>query len=100
MPSFDKDRPSRPGRPPAGVGENGKPERVSKYPKLTVSMKPATKARLEAYSTLTRQPAWRIIEAALNHYLESIPADDKWAVEGMVKRMQARRLPQEQKTVA
>ena len=63
---------------------------VSKYPKLTISMKPSTKARLEAYSTLSRMPAWRIVEDALKQYLEAIPADDKWAVEGMAKRIEAR----------
>lgn len=100
MSNFDAERPTKRGRRPAGVSEEGKPEKVSEYPKLTVSMKPGTKARLEAYSTLSRQPAWRIVEDALKHYLETIPADDKWAVEGMVKRMQARHYPERQRTVA
>ena len=64
--------------------------KVSKLPKLTVSMKPETKARLEAYSTLAREPAWRIVDDALRKYLEAIPAEDKWAVEGMAKRIDAR----------
>ena len=63
---------------------------VSKYPKITISMQPTTKARLEAYSTLSSLPAWRIVEDALKQYLEMIPAEDKWAVEGMVKRIEAR----------
>ncbi len=90
MPNSESRRSGQRGRPPAGRGKDGGPEKVSRYPKLTISMKPETKARLEAYATLTRQPAWRIIEEALRSYLETIPADDKWAVEGMVKRMQAR----------
>ena len=74
---------------------------VSRYPKLTISMRPATKARLEAYSTLSRQPAWRIVDDAVKQLLETIPAEDKWAVEGMAKRIEAHHaVPQERKTVA
>ena len=93
------DSPGR-GRPPAGRSDSGSPELVSKYPKLTISMKPDTKARLEAYSTLTRRPSWRIVDEALRDFLENIPADDKWAVEGMAKRMRAHHVPMRRKTVA
>jgi hypothetical protein len=63
---------------------------VSRLPKMTISMKPPTKARLEAYSTLSRMPAWKIVDEALKQFLETIPAEDKWAVEGMAKRIEAR----------
>ncbi len=90
-----------PGRRPTGVSASGKPELVSNYPKLTISMKPASKARLEALSALTRQPAWRIVDEALKQYMETIPADDKWAIEGMAKRIEARiATPARRKTVA
>ncbi len=72
------------------VRENWELDMVSNYPKLTISMKPITKAKLEAYSTLARQPAWRIVDDALKQYLEMIPPEDKWAVEGMAKRIEAR----------
>lgn len=88
------------GRPPAGKAENGTAELVSAYPKLTISMKPDTRARLDAYSTLTRRPVWRIVDEALRSYLENIPADDKWAVEGMAKRMRAHYVAKSKKTVA
>lgn len=70
--------------------EGSEPELVSKLPKLTVTMKPSTKARLEAYSTLSRQPAWRIVDEAVRQMLDAIPAEDKYAVEGMAKRIEAR----------
>ena len=64
---------------------------VSRYPKLTISMKPTTKARLEAFSTLSGRAAWRIIDEALQRHMETISAEDKWAVEGMARRIEARR---------
>ena len=89
------------GRRPTGVTADGKPELVSNYPKLTISMKPASKARLEALSALTRQPAWRIIDEALKQYMNTIAAEDKWAIEGMAKRIEVRiATPQRRKTVA
>jgi predicted DNA-binding protein len=78
------------GRVPAGVGADGKPEMVSRYPKLSISMKPETKARLEAASTLTGLPAWRIIDQAVGTYLESVSPEDRKAIEGMARRMEER----------
>ena len=101
MPKVDDSSVRQRGRRPAGVGADGRPELVSNYPKLTISMKPLTKARLDAFSTLTQKPAWRIIDEALKQYMEMIPAEDKWAVEGMAKRIEARlATPAKRKTVA
>jgi hypothetical protein len=91
---------------PGGVDETRrsrgeKPGLVSRFPKLTITMKPATKARLEAYSTLSGQPAWRIVDDAVRQLLETIPAEDKFAVEGMAKRIEMRHAaPRQRKTVA
>jgi hypothetical protein len=46
-------------------------------------------ARLEVYSTLSQQPAWRIADDAVKQLLETIPAEDKRAVEGVAKRIEA-----------
>jgi hypothetical protein len=92
-------RPGR-GRPAAGVVVDGSAERVSDYPKLTVSMRPETKVKLEAYSTLVREPAWRVVDEALRLFLDAIPAEDKFAVEGMAKRMQTRAGTVRRRTVA
>ena len=80
---------------------SGAPELVSKLPKLTITMQPSTKARLEAYSTLSGQPAWRIVDDAVKRLLETIPAEDKFAVEGMAKRIEVRHAgPRRRRTVA
>jgi hypothetical protein len=75
---------------PAGVDQEGKPELVSLYPKMTISMRPGTKARLEAASTLTRLPAWRIIDRALEQYMETASPEDRKAIDGIADRMQTR----------
>ena len=80
----------KPGRIPVGVSADGKPELVSQYPKLTISMKPSMKAKLEAVSTLTRLPAWRIVDEALTTYLETVGPEDRKAVENMARRIEER----------
>jgi predicted transcriptional regulator len=74
------------GRPPAG--DTG--EEVRGYPKMTVMMKPATKAQLKALSLMTRKPAWRILDQALADYVKALPAEDRRALESLAKRVEAR----------
>lgn len=75
------------GRRPAGIGSNGQPEKTSQYPKLTIAMRPEVKSQLEAVAMLTKAPAWRIIETALQTHLHGLPIEDQKAIEGMVSRM-------------
>lgn len=75
------------GRRPSGVSPEGKPEKTSEYPKLTIAMRPDSKARLDAVSTLVNLPAWRIVDAALDRYLEALPVEDRNAIDSMVNRM-------------
>lgn len=79
------------GRVPTGIGPDGAPEKVSLYPKMTVTMKPETKARLEAAATLTRLPAWRIIDEAFARYMDAAAAEDRKAIETMARRMEPTR---------
>jgi hypothetical protein len=79
--------PLKRGRRPSGVSADGKPQKTSEYPKLTIAMRPEVKARLEAASTLTKLPAWRIVDAALDHYLNAMPVEDRKAIDSMVSRM-------------
>lgn len=71
------------GRPPAG--DSG--EMVSEYPKLTISMKTDTKAKLEALRSITREPAWKIIDAALEGYFKSLSPKDRKALETVAERV-------------
>lgn len=85
-----KNTPAKRGRRPSGIGADGSPEKTSEYPKLTISMRPEVKARLDAVSTLTKLPAWRIVEAALDRYVEALAVEDRAAVRAMVARMEKR----------
>ena len=73
----------RQGRPPAG--DRG--EFSSEYPTLTITMKASTKARLEALRSITREPAWRIIDEALAEYFRALPAKDRKAMEAVADRV-------------
>ena len=75
-----------PGRPPAGDAG----EEVRGYAKMTVLMKPATKAQLTALCSLTGLPAWRIIDQALGEHVKNLPAEDRRALEGLAQRVEAR----------
>jgi hypothetical protein len=76
----------RPGRPPAGDAG----EEVRGYPKLTVLMTPSMRAQLSALCSMTRKPAWRLIDQALAFYIKSLPAEDRRALEGLASRVEAR----------
>lgn len=71
------------GRPPAG--EDG--SFVSLYPKLTITMKTETKARLEALRSIQREPAWRIIDTALTEYFKALPLKDRKALDAIAERI-------------
>jgi len=73
------------GRPPAGVGADGSPEIVRRYPRLTISLKPGTRLRLEAASTATGQSTREIIEQALAGYLERLPDKQRKAIEATAR---------------
>jgi len=74
------------GRPPSG--EDG--SLVSEYPKLTITMRTETKARLEALRSLQREPAWKIIDAALESYFKALPLKDRKALETIADRLKDR----------
>ena len=69
------------GRPPAGAALDGKPEKTSEYPKLTVSIRPATKAKLDAVTALEKKPAWKVVEDGITLYVDKMPAEDRRMVE-------------------
>jgi hypothetical protein len=79
------------GRPPAGTTLDGKPEKTSEYPKLTVSIRPSTKARLDAATAIERKPAWRIVEEGITLYVGKMPAEDRRMVETIAKRTEGKR---------
>ena len=74
------------GRPPAGIAPDGKPEKTSEYPKLTVSIRPATKARLDAVTALEKKPAWRVVEDGITLYVDKLPPEDRRMVDAIARR--------------
>jgi predicted RNA-binding protein Jag len=79
------------GRPPAGAAPDGKPEKTSEYPKLTVSIRPATKARLDAVTALEKKPAWRVVEDGITLYVGGMPAEDRRMVDAIARRATEKR---------
>ncbi len=76
----------RMGRPPAGGGKDGEPERVSDFPKLTITIRPITRARLNAASTVESRPAWQIVDEGVNLYIAALPPKDRKMVEDITRR--------------
>src|SRR5712692_8258703 len=62
-----------PGRPPSGPAG----ERVSEYPQLTIRLPAATKAKLSTLSLLTGTPIWRLIDSAVDTYVQHLPEPEK-----------------------
>ncbi len=77
------------GRPPAAIGKDGKPEMTSKYPKLSVAIRPSTRSALNALATLQGRPIWLIVEDSLRAYIEGLSAEDRRIVETLARRTEA-----------
>jgi predicted NAD/FAD-binding protein len=73
------------GRPPAGTAADGKPEKTSEYPKLTISIRPTTKAKLDAVAYLEKKPAWRIVDAGIRLYVERMPPEGRRRVDEIAR---------------
>ena len=76
----------RRGRAPAG--KQG--EYVSRYPNLNIQIEPSRKAQLSALSSLTGQPLWRIVDQALELFIEKMPVEDRRVLDVLARRVKAR----------
>jgi len=76
----------RRGRPPQGLGKKGEPERIRDYPRRLFTMRPATLAKLHAISQHEERAEWRIIEDAVQLYLDQMEPDARRAAERLAKR--------------
>jgi hypothetical protein len=70
------------GRPPAGADG----EKVSEYSQVSLRLPEATRALLDAISGMTGQPSWRVIEQALDAYVQRLPDDDRRLLHGVQQR--------------
>jgi len=78
------------GRPPAGKGSEGEPERIRDYPKLALTIRPTTKAKLDAVAVIEGRPAWKVVEDGIDAYIGNLAAEDRKAVHAVVERIQAK----------
>ena len=90
MENESKKTKNRMGRPPTGLGKAGEPAKISDYPRLSLTVRPITKAKLEAVTTLERRPAWKVVEDSINLYVERMPPEDRRTVDALAKRSAAK----------
>jgi hypothetical protein len=83
---MDETAKKRMGRPPSGLGEHGEPEKISDYPKLAVTIRPSTRAKLNAAALLESRPAWQVVDDSINQYVERMPAIDRHRVEAVARK--------------
>jgi hypothetical protein len=67
-------KPSRPrGRRPVGL--HG--EKVSEYPQVMIRLPHQTKITLDALSGLTGTPIWRLVDQAVDVYVQALPEAER-----------------------
>jgi predicted DNA-binding protein len=71
------------GRPPAGP----QGERVSDYPQTTVRLAAETRARLSTLSLLLAQPISRVIDHAIEVYVQHLPESEQKILGPLVDRL-------------
>jgi len=59
----------------------GRPPGVDTSGRLTIQMRPATKARLELLGALQRRPLWQIVDSALLLYISTLPEAVRHVIE-------------------
>lgn len=63
---------------------------TSKYPKLSIAIRPSVKAALAAAATLESRPIWQIVEDGIHRYIAAMPPEDRRVVEAIVRRTEQR----------
>jgi predicted DNA-binding protein len=73
-------KPSRPrGRRPVGL--HG--EKVSEYPQVMIRLPHQTKTTLDALSGLTGTPIWRLVDQAVDVYVNALPEGERKLLSGV-----------------
>jgi len=60
---------------------------VSDYPQLTIRLPAATKAKLSTLSLLTTDPIWRIIDRAVDVYVQNLPEPERTRLGDIAERL-------------
>ncbi len=83
-----KRKPARQGRPPVGPGG----QKVSDYPQVMIRLPRETKVTLDALSALTGTAIWRLIDQAIEHYVQHMPQAQRRLLVGVrARRAQERK---------
>lgn len=61
---------------------------TSKYPKLSIAIRPSTKAALSAVATLEDRPVWLIVEDGVRRYIEGMAPEDQRMVDAIASRVE------------
>lgn len=85
MATMKRTAPLKRGRPPAGPSG----EKVSGYPRSTLRLSAGVMAELKAWSLITHQPMWQLVEIAVSRALDSEPAEVRELVRKVAQRRQA-----------
>jgi hypothetical protein len=75
------------GRPPAGARAG---EKVKDYPQLSIRLPADVKAKLQALSSISARPQWRLVAEAIECYLGQRPEEEQRKVGEMVGRSRSR----------
>ena len=71
------------GRPASGPGG----AKVSQYPQLTVRLPVETKARLTTLSLLMATPVWKIIDTAVETFVQHLPDEERKLLGSVADRL-------------
>lgn len=83
--------PRKMGRPPQGsLGTDGE-ERIRDYPKLAITVRPGTRAKLNAAAAVEQRSSWKIVDDAINQYVDRLPASDRKMVDAIAARAKSTR---------
>jgi len=85
MPRTIKSKNGRAGRPPIGAGG----QKVSDYPQVMIRLPQATKDVLEALSGLTGTPVWRLIDQAVQVYVNQLSDSERKLLASVQQRRAA-----------
>lgn len=78
------------GRPAAARKVDGKPDPTSTWPKLSISVRPPTRALLQAAATVSGVPMWRLVEdAVLAHLPDALGNADYRMAQTLARRIEA-----------
>jgi predicted DNA-binding protein len=80
MPNQNVRKRGRPASGPDGA-------KVSKYPQLTVRLPVETKARLTTLSLLMATPVWKIIDTAVETFVQHLPEDERKLIGSVADRL-------------